>query len=324
MSDVVLEVKDLAKRFTLVELERLLELKPSAVVKRVEAVRKVSLTVPTGQVYGFLGPNGAGKTTTMKMCMDLIQPTSGTIQIFGSTPSDPSIKQRIGYLPEHPYFYDYLRPQEILDYFGRLFGIGATERMRRIDELLSRVGLQHARNRSLRKFSKGMLQRLGVASALINDPDLIVLDEPLSGLDPMGRKAIRDIIIEERAKGKTIFFSSHILSDIEHLCDRVAIVVNGVVKREGELSSLLQSDTRTSEMLLRNVSEEALTLINAHSTSATDMGSSTWKAVVPQSEMSKLLIQLLQCGAIVDELQPHQDSLEELFVRVSAEGSAVC
>jgi ABC-2 type transport system ATP-binding protein len=320
MSEIVLEAVDLAKKFTLVELERLIELKPRDVVKRVEAVRQVNLSVPAGQVYGFLGPNGAGKTTTMKMCMDLIRPSAGTIRIFGAEPSDPAVKRRIGYLPEHPYFYDYLRPQEILDYFGRLFGLDAQARQKRVDELLSRVGLQHARNRSLRKFSKGMLQRLGVASALINDPDLIVLDEPLSGLDPMGRKDIRDIIIEERSKGKTVFFSSHILSDIEHLCDRVAIVVGGVVRREGELSALLQSESRSCEILVRGVTESTVNLITQSATQSTNLGGNAWKLVIPRTDVSPFVTKLLQSGAILDEVQPHQDSLEDLFVRVSAEG----
>ncbi len=301
------------------ELERLLELKPAQVYRRITAVSDVSLTVGPGQVYGFLGPNGAGKTTTIKMCMDLIRPSRGSISLFGSTPSDPAVKARVGYLPEHPYFYDYLRPQEILDYFGRLFGLSGDERKRRIDRLLARVGLSDAVNRSLRKFSKGMLQRLGVAQALINDPDLLVFDEPLSGLDPMGRKAIRDIMIEEREKGKTIFFSSHILSDIEHVCDRVAIITHGVMRREGPLSELLSGKTRESEIVIGNANEALKAALDALVETRVELGSGVEKVVVGIDQVGGVLELVHSKGGVVQEVNPHRDSLEDFFVRTAEE-----
>ena len=320
MSELALELSQVGKRFTLVELERLLELRPQDVIRRIVAVRDVTLSIDSGQVYGFLGPNGAGKTTTIKMAMDLISPTHGQIRLWGRDPRDPAVKRRIGYLPEHPYFYDYLKPQEILDYFGRLFGMDKKARTRRVGELLERVGLTQARNRALRKFSKGMLQRLGVAQALINDPDLLVLDEPLSGLDPMGRKDIRDIIIEERRKGKTIFFSSHILSDIEHICDRVAIIVEGRVVREGPLGSLLEGEQRKTEILISKASDALRARLGAEG-QLVDLGD-VCRVTVDTQKTSALIETALGTGACIDRLEPRRDSLEEFFVRVAAqEGS---
>ena len=318
MTETVIKIQNLAKTFRLVELERLLQLKPGMVFRRVDAVKSVSIEVGARQVYGFLGPNGAGKTTTIKMCMDLITPSSGSITLWGKPPRDHEVKMRIGYVPEHPYFYDYLKPQEILDYFGRLFGLDRVERKKRIDKLLDRVGLDHARNRALRRFSKGMLQRLGVAQSLINNPDLLVYDEPLSGLDPQGRKDIRDIIIEERDKGKTIFFSSHILSDIEHLCDRVAIMSQGELRKEGELKSLLISGARESEVVLRNTSPELRDALTARDYSFVDLGAGTQKVVVESQTLDAFLAEVLAGGALIDQVHPHRDSLEDLFLRESA------
>ncbi|MFT7622574.1 MAG: ABC-2 type transport system ATP-binding protein [Myxococcota bacterium] len=319
MTDAVIQIEKLAKRFSLVELERLLEFKPGDVFRRIAAVTDVSLTVGPGQVYGFLGPNGAGKTTTMKMCMDLIRPSSGQIRLFGQSPQAPSVKSRIGYLPEHPYFYDYLKPREILDYYARLFGLSRSERKTRISALIERVGLGHAVDRSLRKFSKGMLQRLGVAQALINDPDLLVFDEPLSGLDPMGRKAIRDIMIDERAKGKTIFFSSHILSDIEHVCDRVAIITHGVLRREGMLSELLAGEQRQSEVLIRNGDTALDAALEPIVATSVALGAGVTRVVVDTERCGEVLQAALSAGAVIEQVQAHRDSLEDLFVRTAGE-----
>ena len=314
MSEDAITIDRFQKRFTLVELERLFSSEPGKVVRRVEAVREISLTVPHGQVYGFLGPNGAGKTTTIKACMDLIRPTAGTIRLYGKEPGDSAVKQRIGYLPEQPYFYDYLKPQEILDFFGRLFGLDRAERKRRIDRLLDRVGLNHARNRALRKFSKGMLQRLGIAQALLNDPDLLVLDEPMSGLDPMGRKDIRDLIIEERQKGKTVFFSTHILSDVEYLCDRVAIVVGGTVRREGMLTDLLGAEKSQSELLVRGASDVLAAQLIADGARTEKLGD-VLKVVVESHDVNRALSHCLGAGASVERIHPQRDTLEALFVR---------
>jgi len=313
----ILRVERLRKTFSIVELERIFSLQPSQVFRSVEAVRNVNLSVFPGEVFGFLGPNGAGKTTTIKMCMDLIEPTDGKIQLFGRTPRDRLAKEKVGYLPEHPYFYDYLKPQEILDYFGRVFGIPRREREKRIAALLDRVGLNHARNRPLRKFSKGMLQRLGIAQALINEPKLLVLDEPLSGLDPMGRKEIRDIIIEQRSKGTTIFFSSHILSDIEYLCDRVAIVHHGEIVREGVLEMLLSSEKRQSELVIRGNSD-ALKFLGF---AVTDLGSAS-RVVLDSDQLRNAVNAVHDAGGVIESVQPHRDSLEDLFVRATGGGES--
>jgi ABC-2 type transport system ATP-binding protein len=313
-----LVVREFQKRFTLVELERLFS-EPSKIVRRVEAVRGVSFTVEHGQVYGFLGPNGAGKTTTIKACMDLIRPTSGVIELYGRPPGDPTVKQRIGYLPEQPYFYDYLKPQEILDFFGRLFGLDRSERKKRIAALLDRVGLSQAQNRPLRKFSKGMLQRLGIAQALLNDPDLLVLDEPMSGLDPMGRRDIRELILEERRKGKTVFFSTHVLSDAEHLCDRVAIVVRGTVRREGLLSDLLVSEAGRTQILLRGGSPELQASLRELGARIEIVGAG-FDVTLDATLTNTALERCIAAGASIDRVSALRDSLESIFVR-EAEGA---
>ena len=320
MSHPAIEIRQLRKWFSVVELERSLSLQFGKMFRRVKAVNDVSLTVEAGQVYGFLGPNGAGKTTTIKMCMDLIQPSRGTIRLLGQEPRNREMKAKIGYLPEHPYFYDYLKPQEILDYFGRLFGLSRADRKKRVDELIDRVGLDHARNRPLRKFSKGMLQRLGVAQALINNPEILFLDEPLSGLDPMGRKEIRDIIIEERSRGKTIFLSSHILSDIEHLCDRVAIIVGGTVRREGRLDELLESGKRQCEVLLSHIPEGVEQSFERFGL-LTGVGANTARIIVDAGAAPAAMKAFLAAGAHIDGVNAHRDSLEDLFLR-TAEANA--
>ncbi len=312
----VLHVEGLRKSFGVVELERLLALKPSEMFRTVEAVQNVGFTVQRGEVYGFLGPNGAGKTTTIKVCMDLIKATEGTVRVFGCDPRNRKAKQRVGYLPEHPYFYDYLKPQEILDFFGRVFGIDRETRKKRIDALLDRVGLSDARNRPLRKFSKGMLQRLGIAQALINEPDLLVLDEPLSGLDPMGRKEIRDIIIEQRDRGATIFFSSHILSDIEHLCDRVAIIHHGNVVSEGPLEELLLSEKRQTELLIRAEPVQIDSVLSTLGVKAVRLGASS-RIVIDTGRVREAIESVHTAGGTIEQVQPHRDSLEDLFVRAT-------
>jgi len=224
MSEKIVVVKDLAKTFRL-----------GFFMKRIEAVRDVSFDVRKSEIFGLLGPNGAGKTTTLKIMMSLIRPTSGSIHVFGLRVPDRSIYQRVGFLPENPYFYEYLNPVEFVSFAGSLFGIERKVRANRAEELLERVGLADARRHPLRKFSKGMLQRLGIAQALINRPELLVLDEPMSGLDPIGRRDVRRLILELRDAGTTILFSSHILSDVEMICDRVAIINKGKVTSVGLL-----------------------------------------------------------------------------------------
>ncbi len=199
----------------------------------------LDMQVKVGSSFGFIGPNGAGKTTTIKMLMGLQAPTSGRAWIHDVPISDPESRRRVGFMPERPYFYEHLTASEFLDFYARLTEVPAAARAGRIDELLERVGLARFRHVALGKFSKGMLQRAGIAQALVNDPDLVVLDEPMSGLDPLGRVLVRDIILEERQKGKTVFFSSHILSDVEAICDEVAIVVAGTLRGQGTVRELI-------------------------------------------------------------------------------------
>src|SRR5438874_9917080 len=202
------------------------------------ALQPLHLTVEDGEIFGFLGPNGAGKTTTLKMLMGLVFPTAGTARILDRDWTEPEVKAQIGFLPEQPYFYDYLTAHELLDYYGQLSGVPAKDRKRRIDEVLARVGLTDVRGVQLRKFSKGMLQRAGIAQAILHDPKLVFFDEPMSGLDPMGRREVRNLIEQLKQEGKTVFFSTHILSDAEALCDRVAILHQGRLRGVGSVEEL--------------------------------------------------------------------------------------
>ena len=205
------------------------------------ALQPLHLTVEDGEIFGFLGPNGAGKTTTLKMLMGLVFPTAGTARILGKDWTDPEVKAQIGFLPEQPYFYDYLTAHELLDYYGQLSGVPAKNRKNRIEEVLQRVGLTDIKGIQLRKFSKGMLQRAGIAQSILHNPRLVFLDEPMSGLDPLGRREVRDLILQLQQEGKTVFFSTHILSDAEALCDRVAIINKGELRGVGAVEELTKS-----------------------------------------------------------------------------------
>ena len=203
--------------------------------RKVRALRDATFAVEQGEILGFVGPNGAGKTTCLKILMGLVFPSGGQALLFGHPPGHAQAKRRVGFLPESPYFYEYLTGRELLDFVGRLFGLDRALRRQRAGELLERTGLDDAADRRLRGYSKGMLQRIGLAQALMGDPDLLVLDEPMSGLDPLGRKDVRDLIAEQRERGKTVFFSTHILPDVEQLCDRVALIVRGEVRSIGRI-----------------------------------------------------------------------------------------
>jgi ABC-2 type transport system ATP-binding protein len=281
--------------------------------KRVQAVHDVSLEVDAGEIFGFLGPNGAGKTTTIKAAMGLIRPSGGKVRLFGRDHNDLSVRARVGFLPEQPYFYDYLKPREILDFYGRLYGIPAAQRRRRIDDLLERVGLADATNKTLRKFSKGMLQRVGLAQALIGEPELVVLDEPMSGLDPVGRKQVRDLMVSLKAEGKTVFFSSHILADIESICDRVAMVHRGRVVRTGRLHDLLQSEKSHIEIIFAPPSIDVRALTDGYVVSLSATGG--YHRAIVDGRPEPLLARLISHGCRIDSVVPRRESLEELFVR---------
>ena len=289
------------------------------------ALDRLSLDVLPGEVFGFLGPNGAGKTTTLKLLMQLIYPTSGTAEILGRPIGDVGVRRRIGYLPENPSFYDNLTAEELLMYFARLFGMSAADARRRAGELLDRVGLgRERRTQHLRKYSKGMVQRVGIAQALINDPEVIFLDEPMSGLDPLGRRDVRSLILELRDRGRTVFFSSHILSDAEALCSRVAILSGGRLAAGGRLSELLSSNIKGWEVVVSNVTDAGLRPFASTATRVTALtGDRFTLELPPDADAAALVGALGAAGARVIALTPVHTTLEELFVqRVEATASA--
>src|SRR6516225_4689900 len=217
-------------------------------LKKKMSLENLSMQVESGEVFGLLGPNGAGKSTTIKLLMRLIFPTSGTARILGKSIEDVSMHQQVGYLPEQPYFYDYLTVAELLDYFARFHGWKAADRQERVERMLKKVGLETARKIQLRKYSKGMLQRAALAQAILHDPQVVVLDEPMSGLDPLGRREVRDIILELKKEGRTIMFSTHVLSDAETLCDRVGILVGGKLRGTGAPGELMDIQAQGMEI----------------------------------------------------------------------------
>ena len=284
--------------------------------KRVTAVDGVSLEVRPGEVFGFLGPNGAGKTTTLKILMGLIYPTSGRARLFGRDLGDPQTKARLGFLPESPYFYDYLTSREFLAFYGHLFGLGGSVLGKRIDELLELVGMTHAKDLQLRKFSKGMLQRVGVAQALINDPELVVLDEPMSGLDPIGRKEVRDLILRLKESGKTVLFSSHILHDAEVLCDRVAMILKGRLVACGRVTDLLeQGASHPVELVVDRLSPEGLDHLRPLTDKVVMQGDRMLVVLKSQQQVGGALEIIRAAKASLVSLTPQKGSLEDLFIR---------
>jgi ABC-2 type transport system ATP-binding protein len=288
--------------------------------KKVRALDDLTLSVRGGQIFGFLGGNGAGKTTTIKILMSLLFPTSGSARILGRDISDVSMRRSIGYCPENPYFYDYLTASELMNYFGELFGLEQSRRKQKTEELLSRVGLDEKDwGKQLRKFSKGMLQRVGLAQSLINEPELVFLDEPMSGLDPIGRREIRELISELRENGTTVFMSTHILSDIEALCDEVAILRNGRLAEIGKLDELLNkdSDRRGFEISFTGIGEDALKPALAGLNAAIDFASKPNGVIVTvsdQDEIDAVLAAARGAGGKIVSVEPLKQSLEELFV----------
>jgi ABC-2 type transport system ATP-binding protein len=277
-----------------------------------EVIRGLDLTVETGEVFGLLGQNGAGKTTTIKMILSLIFPDAGTIRIFGQDASNVAVKHRIGFLPENPFFYEYLTGREFLDFYGQLFGHDAALRRRRAAEVLEAVGMASRADLPLRKYSKGMLQRIGMAQALLNDPDLVILDEPMSGLDPIGRREFRDLILGLKARGKTVFFSSHILSDAEAICDRVAILKDGRLARCGRLSELLSHDVRAWEVTF---SGPPLAALAAGGELISARGPESLVRVSSEQELDRLLEAIRSAGARLIAVAARRDTLEDLYLR---------
>jgi ABC-2 type transport system ATP-binding protein len=284
------------------------------------ALDRLSLEIRSGEVFGFLGPNGAGKTTTLKLLMQLIYPTSGHAEILGKPVGDVATRQRIGYLPENPSFYDYLTAEELLTYFARLFGYPAAERKRRVTMLLDRVGIAGERRLQLRKFSKGMIQRVGIAQALLNDPDVIFLDEPMSGLDPLGRRDVRSLILELREQGRTVFFSSHILADAEALCSRVAVVAGGRLAASGLLGDILAFEVRGWELVVTGAKPDVLASMSHIFTRRTEISPGRYALELSLDHPpEQVLSSLIASGASLISLNPIRDTLEDFFVRRVAE-----
>ncbi|MBN2206733.1 MAG: ABC transporter ATP-binding protein, partial [Candidatus Aminicenantes bacterium] len=271
----------------------------------------ISLSVEEGTIFGYLGPNGAGKTTTLKTVLGLIFPDRGEIRIFGKSHLAPKARARIGFLPENPYFYDYLTAAEFLDFYGRLFGLPKDVRTERARALLRRVGLERAADLQLRKFSRGMLQRIGLAQALINDPAFVVLDEPLGGLDPIGRKEIRDLIVQFKAEGKTVLLSSHILQDIEMICDRVAVIVDGRILNQGPLDRLVSEKVLFTEIALSGIDPGRLSGLG-------DIVSVPGERIllkVYDADKVERVLDLVRSGpGRLHSLIPRTETLEDLFV----------
>lgn len=284
--------------------------------RKTTALEKLDLEVLEGEIFGLLGPNGAGKSTTIKILMGILFPSGGQARIMGQPLGDKSIKTRLGFLPENPYFYDYLKGEEFLDYYGQLYGMSRSLRRKRIDELFELVKLpEHAHNLPLKGYSKGMLQRIGLAQALLNDPQIVVLDEPQSGLDPLGRKEIRDIILSLKDKGKTVFFSSHILSDAELICDRVAILNRGRLTAMGDLSQLLSAKVRDYELVASGLGPQTLEAFGSRAEKFLVRERDVLMIFKNEEDVNELLRRIVAEKAQLVSLTPRRETLEEYFIR---------
>jgi ABC-2 type transport system ATP-binding protein len=276
-----------------------------------EILKGITFSVREGETFGYLGPNGAGKTTTIKCLLDLIHPDSGTIEILGRPASSPRSREPLGFLPENPYFYDYLTAREFLAFTADLFGLDRCVKRERIARLLGLVGLERAADLPLRKYSRGMLQRAGLAQALINDPKLVVLDEPLGGMDPLGRKEIRDIIVRFKDEGKTVFFTSHILQDIEMICDRVAIIVGGRIVKEGGLRDLVSEKVLFTEVTVSGISPQAFADLGE---CVSTRGDRVLLKVYDEALVDAVVSLVHDRKGRLVSLSPRTETLEDIFV----------
>ena len=295
-----LEIKDLYKSF-----------KVGFIPKKKEILKGISLSVKKGNIYGYLGPNGAGKTTTIKTILGLIFPDKGEIKIFGKNHLDINAKKKIGFLPENPYFYEYLTAYEFLNFYLRLSNSEHRNNAKKINELLNLVGLKPHSNLQLRKFSRGMLQRIGIAQTLISDPDLVILDEPLSGLDPIGRKEIRDVILKLKEEGKTVFFSSHILQDIEMICDQVGIIIDGRIISQGELEDLISEEILYTEITVSGVSENELKNFGE---TIISKGGKVLLKIYRKEKIEEIISFIISKKGKIHSLIPRTYTLEDIFL----------
>jgi ABC-2 type transport system ATP-binding protein len=299
----VVEIENLAKDFSVGFWKK----------RPVRALDNLTLQVDQGETFGFLGPNGAGKSTTIKILMHLLHPTSGKARILGESVDTVSMHQKIGYLPENPYFYDYLTPVELLTYAGRLFGLHGAGLTRKVDSLIESVGLADSRKKQLRKFSKGMIQRIGIAQALINDPEVVFLDEPMSGLDPLGRMEVRRIITSLKSRGVTVFFSSHILPDVEALCDRIAILNKGKLQEMGTLEEILKAGLEGHEVILSGLTPQRLDEIRKWCSEVWSMGDRVHIRIGQREKLEALIAFVFANKLELISINPIRPSLEEYF-----------
>lgn len=305
--DLLVEVEDLHKTYV-VGLRR----------KKFQAVRGLSFQVRRGEVFGIVGPNGAGKTSTIKILTGLMRPTSGKAKLFGISTDSIESRRKLGYLPESPYFYEHLKAPELLRYYGQLHGIAGDVLDARIPQLIDRVGLSHATDRPLKKFSKGMRQRAGLAQALINDPELIILDEPQSGLDPVGRREVRDLIFDLKRQGKTVVFSSHILPDVEAVCDRVALFHKGKIIEQGRLDDLLGKRTHAYELLIANLADRHLLDALPGLLDTSSRGDFIEARFALDYDLPTISRRIQELGGAIQSIQPLREDLEQIFIRDTA------
>jgi ABC-2 type transport system ATP-binding protein len=290
------------------------DVRPGFGLRKKRILDGISFRVREREIFGFIGPNGAGKTTTLKVLMGLIRATSGEASILGHDVNEITFRRQIGFLPEQPYFYDYLTGCEILRFYAKLSGVSQQRRERRVTELLGLVGLSAAGNTRLRNYSKGMLQRIGIAQALIHDPQVVFLDEPMSGLDPVGRKDVRDIILRLRTEGKTVFMSTHILSDVEMVCDRVAIIVNGRIRYEGAIDEYLDAGEPEADLVFANLPAETATRLEERFGARLRGHGERIELRIAEKDSSEALRVALAAGADVISATPYRVSLESIFL----------
>jgi len=284
-------------------------------------LRGVSFRVREGEIFGFVGPNGAGKTTTLKVLMGLIRADAGRATVLGHDVRETEYRNQIGFLPEAPYFYDYLTGREFLHFYARVCGVSRSDRARRVDTLLEWVGLAHAAEARLRTYSKGMLQRIGIAQALVHDPKVVFLDEPMSGLDPIGRKEIRDLIVRLQSEGKTVFMNTHILSDVEMLCHRVAIIVQGEVRYEGDPQAVLGDDERDAEIVLNGVAPAFWESLETRFESGVRGVGDRIEVLLPYKLVDDVIAEAFAAGAHVVSVTPRRATLEDLFLTTVEQGA---
>ena len=297
------------------------DFRPGLGLRSKRVLHGISFRVQEGEIFGFVGPNGAGKTTTLKILMGLIRASGGRASILGHGVDESEFRRHVGFLPENPYFYEYLTAREILDFYARVSGMPRSGRAQRIEELLAWVGLESAADVRLRDFSKGMLQRVGIAQALVHDPRVVFLDEPMSGLDPIGRKEIRDLILRLRSEGKTVFMNTHILSDVETICDRVAIIAGGRIRYEGQIESFLDRGNRKFDIVVAGIAPEAIARIDERIEVDVRGFGDRIEFRVNEKDVHAVLEIAMGYEAEIVSVNPHRVSLEEIFLNAVDGGS---